>query len=498
MSDKLSEVFSKFIESAKVLAKPNRESSILRSAAEVVLPHFVEELEKRNEFHDLITEARSTFSGEYHKMSSEHNWHYHVHNFFCQSGYYLDLMHGRVLDKEEGLSNFSAAFQKRESRVTYFVPLELVSLAEELIDFDSFQLRRFSSKEWDNILRNRINRVFYPYAGFDTDALELLSHYWFICIEETSPVEQIGVIRIPAGPSTTLLFRDLAERYYTTYPESVESILRLLCLFDWSGLEKKIRGGLSSKEDWQSLRLFNVPFVLEVKDDLLSTPVSAPDLSELSTEPLIDEKGEEIGQWPEHWISLDASETEALKRFIQDIKHLVEGLRTSEYRWQFIEVALGYFTKAFFTDNRLDQMLWYITCMEALLGESGTSVTDRLARRIGTILGTNSEERGKYSERFRQLYKLRNSLVHGGQSAEASVADLLDTYLITRRAILWFLHTLGMVQSKIDEVQMNKKDTPDREELLMFLDLKIGSRDRLQWLKKEFPAGFPDVGYWLK
>jgi len=499
MSDKILEVFGRFVDSAKALAEPDLESSVPKSAAEAVLPRRVEELEKRNEFRNLVAEARGTFAGEYHNKSNEHVWHYHIHNFFCQSGYYLDVMHGKMLNKEAGLSAFSAAFQGHESRITYFIPLELVSFAQDLMDFGTFKVRRFSAEEWGNLLRNRINRVFYPYAAMDDDALELLSHYWFICVEVTSPVEHIGLIHIPSGPTTTLLFRGLAQRYYTAYPESVESTLRLLCLFDWSGLEKKVKGDLSSKEDWQSLRLFNVPFVLEIKDNLLSAPASAPpDLSKLNTEPVFDERGEEIGQLPEHWILLDNSETEAFKRFIQDIKDMVGGLRTSEYGWQFIEVALGYFTKAFFTDNRLEQMLWYITSMEALLGESGAGVTDRLARRIGSILGTNSKERDKYSERFRQLYKLRNSLVHGGQFAEASVADLLDTYLIARRAMLWFLHALHMVQSKIGEVQMNKQDTPDREELLMFLDLKIGSRDRLQWLKKEFPTGFPDVSHWLK
>lgn len=498
MSEKLSEAFDKFVDSAKALAGPNSESSVLRSAADVVLPRSVEELEKRNEFKNLVAEVRVIFSGEFHQKSNEQNWRYHLHNFFCQSGYYLDIAHRRALDKEAGVSSLSAAFQKRESRVTYFIPLELVSLTEEFIDFGTFKIRRFSSKEWDNLLRNRINRVFYPYAALDADAIELISHYWFVCVEDTSPIEQIGPIRIPASPTTTLLFRGLAERYYTTYPESVESVLRLLCLFDWSGLEKKAKGGLSSKENWQSLRLFNVPFILEVKDDLLSPPASAPDLSELSTESVFDERGEEIGQWPEHWISLDNSETEAFKDIIQDIKRVVGGLKTSEYGWQFIEVALGYFTKAFFTSNRLEQMLWYVTSMESLLGERGAGVTERLARRIGSILGTNNEERDKYSERFRQLYRLRNSLVHGGQSAEASVADLLDTYLMARRAILWFLHALDLVQSKIGQLQKNKEDAPDREELLMFLDLKIGSRDRLQWLKKEFPVGFPDVGYWLK
>lgn len=498
MSDKLSEVFGKFIDCGMAISEPYSENSVLRSVAEVALPRFVGELEKRSEFNDLVAEARGMFSGEYHEKSSEHNWHYHVRNFFCQTGYYLDLIHGRNLNKETGLSAFYAAFQRRESEITYFVPLELVSFTQELMDFGAFKVRRFSIREWDSILRNRINRIFYRYAALDEDALELLSRYWFICIERTSPVEQIGLIHVPSGPTTTLLFRGLAKRYYTEYPEQVESILRLLCLFDWSDLEKKVERRLSSKEDWRSLRLFKVPFVIEVTDDLLSAPTSAPDLSKLSTEPLLDERGEEVGQLPEHWISLDSGETEAFKRFIHDTSRILAGLRTNEYGWQFVEVALGYFTKAFFTDNRLEQMLWYITCMEALLGESGAGVTDRLARRIGSILGTTGEERDKYSERFRQLYRLRNSLVHGGQFAEASVADLLDAYLIARRAMLWFLYALDMVQSKIGVVEIDKKDVPDREELLMFLDLKIGSRDRLQWLKKEFPTGFPNISDWLK
>ena len=494
MSDELLEVFGKFVDYAKVLAEPAPGNSMLRSGAEVALPRFVEELEKRNEFHQLVVKTRDVFSGDYHKKSSEQNWHYHVHNFFCQSGYYLDLMHGKGVNKEACLSAYSASFQKRETGIAYFAPLELVSFAQDLIDFGPFKVRRFSIKEWDSILRNSINRVFYPYAGIDEDALELLSRYWFVCIETMSPVEQIGLFYLPHGPSTTLLFGGYAERWYTKYPKQVESAICLLSLFDWSGLEKESKGGLSSKENWRSLRLFKVPFVLDVKSDLLSAPVAAPDLSKLITESVFDpEMAEEVGKVPEHWISLGSGETEVFKTFIQDLVRIVGGLRINEYNWRFMEVALGYFTKAFVTDPGLEQMLWYITCLEALLGEKGAGVTRRLAQRIGTIFGTSSKERDKYSKKFVRLYELRNSLVHGAEFAKtAQVADILDAYLVARRAILWFLYILDIVQSRTGKGQMNR-NVPGREELLMFLDFNRSSRNQLQWLLNEFPDGFPDV-----
>lgn len=37
-------------------------------------------------------------------------------------------------------------------------------------------------------------------------------------------------------------------------------------------------------------------------------------------------------------------------------------------QWHFIEIAWGYFIKAYFADG-LEQLLWHITTLEALLGE---------------------------------------------------------------------------------------------------------------------------------
>ena len=77
---------------------------------------------------------------------------------------------------------------------------------------------------------------------------------------------------------------------------------------------------------------------------------------------------------------------------------------------------MGYFVKAFFTDSfekGLEQLLWNITALEALLGEKNDDLTESLARRISTILGTTKKEKKKIKKQFKELYNFRCALVHG-------------------------------------------------------------------------------------
>ena len=157
-----------------------------------------------------------------------------------------------------------------------------------------------------------------------------------------------------------------------------------------------------------------------------------------------------------------------------------------------MDIALGYFMKAFFAPPGLDQMLWYITSLEALLGERGMGVSKRLAERVGAILSNlGGGKKNKYSKRFEELYRLRNSLVHGVQfKKQARVAHLVDTYLFARSTILWFLHTLEAIQRKIINGETDRRHVPGREEILMLLDLDRKAGHRLKKLLDKLPETF--------
>jgi hypothetical protein len=63
---------------------------------------------------------------------------------------------------------------------------------------------------------------------------------------------------------------------------------------------------------------------------------------------------------------------------------------------------------AFLTNDDLDQILWHMTVLEALLGERN-EVTKSIRRRICNIPGSTKEERGKIHMLSRFLHKLFSS-----------------------------------------------------------------------------------------
>ena len=84
-------------------------------------------------------------------------------------------------------------------------------------------------------------------------------------------------------------------------------------------------------------------------------------------------------------------------------------LETLDTRWPFLKVAIGNLIKAFFTEE-LEQLLWHITALEALLGERGRGIRKSIAKRSAAILGTTKTERKGWKKQFEDLYDLRCAL----------------------------------------------------------------------------------------
>ena len=147
--------------------------------------------------------------------------------------------------------------------------MEFVYFAEESMDFGLFQIRKFSIEELNTILRNEINKVFYPWAYIDE--LYKLANYWFICV--TVPQYELILshsIKIKPGAEVEII--EPIEINYTKYPKPLESILKYLTLFRW---EQIARAGEFN---------FNIPLILQIKESLLSSPNNAPELLFLETE----------------------------------------------------------------------------------------------------------------------------------------------------------------------------------------------------------------------
>jgi hypothetical protein len=128
---------------------------------------------------------------------------------------------------------------------------------------------------------------------------------------------------------------------------------------------------------------FRIPVVLTADHSLLRQPRRAPDLSRLASDT------DEVEGWR---ICLDGTEAEAFRDFMERTGALFQELKLPNNDWRFLDIAVGYLTKAFFEDG-LEQLLWHITALEAVFGESKRGVTERLARRLASILGSSEEEK---------------------------------------------------------------------------------------------------------
>lgn len=506
MSNTLYDSFSSFASLTKSKLQHPKDQGSRASVPlvpdEIILPLLVDELERHDSFRQLAEQTRSEFADDYHADVAVEAWQDFIHNFLCQSGYYFNVLEGKPVNVEETFSTYCEAFERRTTHTTYLAPMQFVSFDDDLIDFGQFQVVRFSVDELRKILRIRDRRVFYPSTIPQPEMIEFLSNYWFVRIDTQTNAQRLGVYLLEQSPSDRLLFSGHAERVFTDFAKPVDRALRELCLFDWAR-SKMIRAskakassskalGAKGRELWWR---FDIPFVIEIEDQLFFEPSSIPDLTILKTDPESDpEDGIRI---PSIRIRLDRTETNRFKDFIQSNRQIFDRLTLDTGKWEFMGTALGYYTKAFFAPPGIEQLLWDIAAMEALLGEKGAGVTRRLADRISAILGKTPEQRRAISERFAELYSIRNALVHGTQFKKQTLAShLLAAHKFSRQAILWFLKALNTVRSS-NLVLNDDKYFPTREHVLTLIEFDYNDRLHIHRLIDTLPKEFPFVQEWL-
>ena len=459
------------------------------------MPKSVDDLESREQFRELVQKTRTTFAGDYHLDVAEEAWHDFIHELLCQSGYYLDLAEGKTVTTVNTFSAYCAAFEEREARTSYIAPIKFVSFAEDCMDFGTFQIARFSTQQLDTILRNRVRRVFYPWTMPKPELLNLLSQFWFIYVAETGEAQRLGHYNLVESSLDRLLIEGHAERVYTNYPKPIETALRALCLFDWPGSKKKTAptdytGPVTGELWWK----FEIPFVIKMRGDMFFPLEPLPYLDILGAGPF---GPLEYDDAPFIVIQLDDPETKEFKTFIRRTCSILNETIMGVLELEYVNIALGYFTKAFLSQPSLEQLLWYVTSIEALLGEKGAGVSQRLSEKIGLILGKTKTERDKFSRMFQKTYGFRNNLVHGARFKEqADFKHLLNAYMLSRRIIIWFLRALNMIHVTLRRSQYTQK-IPTREEILMLVDLDVNSRELLQILTKELPRTFPYMADWI-
>jgi len=444
------------------------------------LRSLVKEAEEQKEFKDLVMNTELDLS----QYNGWLNWEDSIKNFFRNSGCYINLFIDKNLNDKDLFESYCNQFQKQDYQTKLLALMEFVEFAEDSMDFGSFQIQRFSTNELKTILKNEINEIFYPYAFVETSKLDTLSNYWFISF--SAPKSQL----LPGKRIFAHSIQNPVERKYSEYTKPIEDILKCLFLYEWKHTPD---GWIGSSPGF----IFEVPLFLYVGESLIVPPSNVPDLSVLETTDVEDTLTHEPVEVPAIRFSLNTSETIQFKKFIQKTKDILDNLKINENNWKFLEIAQNYFIKATFSTG-LEQLLWHITVIEALLGEKGKGVTKKLKTRLALILGRNENERKDIIKNFEELYNMRCDLVHGNPFDEkVCVSHIYDIRNLARQTLVWFLHYLSYIQARIQDIG-NPQNIPTREDILTLIDMERGRMARLGWLIETLPAEFPYSREWLE
>ncbi len=179
---------------------------------------------------------------------------------------------------------------------------------------DDFVIRRFSRDELEHLSGNRVSRVFYPHAVWDT---QKLSDYLFLVISGSKLINVIGKIPLDfsdlfeikkraapdwLAPFQMALYRlvlydwlpegfSLARELHDARPEKLEG-------FCWSdmGIRFSVERLIQNKKHltWVPWHGFRVPFRLKCDGNLIELPRAAPDTSMLEVEPVVGLEDEEL------------------------------------------------------------------------------------------------------------------------------------------------------------------------------------------------------------
>ena len=463
----------------------------LRRSSDQQLISVVESAEAQPEFRALVDATRDEFSADPMERTVGGLWNSPAQNFFRQSRIYQGLFEGQYADDEPLIAQYREALARRKCKVTYLAPLEFVEFDQERLDFGDFQILCLCEAELDQILSKDVRKAFYPGTVVDS---RQLAGYWFLIATEAAQSSPWQSLDEPISAEVRLR--------YSKFPAALEKILRLLVLYPFPNPVHDTPshvGSNSPVDPWSGFFRFGIPFVIRVSDALTDSPQLAPDVSSLAAEPDVFESTDgtlvESERTPIDY-SMDTNETAKFVDFVKNLKEMISEVEPSFSQWRFIDVAMNFLVKAYFSEfsDGLEQLLWHIVAVEAVLGER-RSATKRLKNRASTILADGQNEASLIPKVLDHLYDLRSRLVHG--SAELDAKEVYLGHLgqardLARRVVHWMLCYLAFVS----RARLGNTALPTRDELLLSLDTDKGGLARLRALFAILPSGFPRVSGW--
>lgn len=219
MTDTLEKAFFDFVSLAQT--KLGKKDASRLKARMVYLNEKIElrskgdELEKVREFDSLLNATFSVFAADGYHGKNKSIWTHAIKNFFRRSGLYLDIFDGKDVNPDSLVLKYIEAFQKRQAKRTYLVPLDGVRFGEQNIECGSFQIQRFTSEELANIFNNRVRMAFYEWTEVSIDRLQ---EYWFLSVTREVPATKL---RFHVDWSSV----NRIEVKYTDYPIPVQEAL---------------------------------------------------------------------------------------------------------------------------------------------------------------------------------------------------------------------------------------------------------------------------------
>jgi PAS domain-containing protein len=448
---------------------------------------FAEAVERTPEFHAVLLAAATLDTTEAHSKWITGQDRIVVGTFLRLSGAYLSLHAGTLPDAAEVARSLRSQLLRSQIEVTHFAPIELVELSKNELRFGPFRIEQFSAAELDRLLQNPIRRVFYPWAVVDTRTLE---DYSFLVATETIDV------RPPLDLAP--LFDSRVKHTYSDLPGVLERALYPVVLYYWvDRFSSKLKDNRPVKRNAdESIILPDIPFFLSSSNYLLDTPHAALDLSVLAREPYIDQDGEEVGDHPSYAYYFDESDTQELETQLQEFEARLTLIEQHQPAWRFVFTALGFLTKAF-RGRGIEQLLWHVTTIEAVLGQNVDGLTSLLNRRLRAIFGQTDSDRTRIKKQFQALYDFRSDLVHGNTKLadqEIMSGHLTEARELARGTVAWLTALLHHIAS---QHRGEGEPVPTRDEILLVLDMPSATRAAVAGILQTLPSQFPGVDDWL-
>jgi hypothetical protein len=357
---------------------------------------------------------------------------------------------------------------------TFLAPLEGVYLTNVKMDFGDFQITQPTRLELETLLRIPTNNIFYPYAITSTYRL---TDHWYVRAQVQQQRHKIGHISLPDD-----FFFDAVRPRYSRFPLAIEHALKRIILWDWHPLSfAPSPDNFVSDDGWEG---FDIPFIISVVDNPFRAPEGAPPVERFLYEPYFDEWGEEVGEIPSPSFSLDRKNTSDLATFVRAINVQLDNVLSIGEPWLFIDHALNYLVKGFFSVG-VEQMLWHLISLEALFGEKGSGATERLSKRLAAVYSDDKTKNEAARKAFVELYNLRSDLVHGRPfRAPTHQRHLRIARALARTAALRMLQILDRLAGALKAGTL--ATTPTREEILGVIDLEPDSRKHFARLIDQF------------